>query len=663
MSGFSFRKNMVFDWDGCSFRIERMAANGEVLLEALDTGNLTLVPQEKILSEYGSGSVLVKPEGVASGFPSSFCRPMDELSEKVRAEFTRRKKYIDRVLRDGPSAISNEQLRLIIQEVALEISDPLPPSSITIYRWKRRYLRNEDSRALIPRHDLRGPRKEGQETKLYSLLCASVEEAFKASPAATLPYIYAKFAQKIQAEQQTTLDDSLAKVPSLRTVYRWVGRLGAYEIYALRNGVPAAEKKFRSIGAGVKTSVILERVEIDHTPLDLFLVDEKTGLPLGRPTLTVLIDHFSRMLLGYYLSYGDPSTEAVMGALRHAVLPKQRAESSRYGLEIDNSWVCYGKPDVLVVDNGLEFHGRDLESVAYDLGIRIQYCPKHEPRFKGVVERFLKTINYFFAHQLPGTSLAKWHLRGDYDPQKSAILTLSEFKHIFEKWVVDIYAQRRHRGIGTTPAAMWRQGLLRRSPELPQSRDLLNQRIGNVTQRSLRATGIELHGIRYNGDALTPILRAYGIGVTVRVLYHAADLGEIQVWGPDSSEPVSVRAIDYAYASGLTAIQNKMIRQYARDQGMQTENKADLDRAYQALMNFVESLMRSRRHRDRRNGAKIQGPEDVTTKERIKKTPSRSGEASTARHKSPKVPYLDSADSLSPTNYPKFSLKNEKGVL
>jgi hypothetical protein len=31
---------------------------------------------------------------------------------------------------------------------------------------------------------------------------------------------------------------------------------------------------------------VLERVEIDHTKLDLFVVDQKTNLPIGRPWLT-----------------------------------------------------------------------------------------------------------------------------------------------------------------------------------------------------------------------------------------------------------------------------------------------------------------------------------------------------------------------------------------
>lgn len=313
------------------------------------------------------------------------------------------------------------------------------------------------------------------------------------------------------------------------------------------------------------------------------------------------------MLLGFHLSFDNPSTGAVMGALRHAILPKSPVTQAIPELETKHKWACYGRPDVMVVDNGLEFHGKDLDSVSYDLGIRIQYCPKHQPRFKGVVERYLKSVNYFFAHQLPGTSLAHWHLRGDYDPLKHAVLTLAEFHQIFQKWVLDDYAQTVHRGMSETPWARWHEGLRHREPELPESVQALQQRIGQVEERALRNDGIVLHGIRYNSDALAPMLRAYGAGTKVRVLYDHEDLGDIQVWGPDSADPVRVLALDQSYALGLTALQNDMIRAAVREKGASQQDQTALQQAKQDIIKAVESLMGSRKQQDRRLGAKIRG--------------------------------------------------------
>jgi len=276
-------------------------------------------------------------------------------------------------------------------------------------------------------------------------------------------------------------------------------------------------------------------------------------------------------------------------------------------LVTENDWPCYGRPKVLVLDNGLEFLGHTLESVAYDLDVHLQFCPKRTPRFKGVVERYLKTVNYFFAHQLPGTSFARFYQRGDYDPQKAALLTFAEFKQIFEKWVLDVYAQTRHRGIDITPWARWQQGLAHYEPVLPEDLRSLQRRIGLVDERSLRHDGILLHGNYYNGEEVAPILRAYGEGVKVRLVYDPEDLGEIQVWGPDDVDPVTVKAVDYEFAHGLTHNQNKFIRKQLREQGDATVDRAALERARLELAQAIEALMISRKHTARRRSAALRG--------------------------------------------------------
>jgi len=45
---------------------------------------------------------------------------------------------------------------------------------------------------------------------------------------------------------------------------------------------------------GVKASKILEQLQIDHTGIDLIVVDERERQPIGRPCLTVAIDVYSR---------------------------------------------------------------------------------------------------------------------------------------------------------------------------------------------------------------------------------------------------------------------------------------------------------------------------------------------------------------------------------
>lgn len=661
MGGFGFRTNTAFEWNGAQFRIERLQPNGEVLLERQDSGELSILTREALLSAYGNGEISVSGDGLAlsgSVIPA-YGRPLEDLSEAAQAEAKRRQHYLCFILDQGKPVFTQAYMRPLIKQAGEIIGDQKLPSVISIYRWVRRYRTSGDSRSLIPRHDLRGSNKSRQGDRLLQLVAESIEEAFMASPMATVPTIYTRVLAKVDEENRRTLGDKLLKAPSLRTVYRMLAKADVYELVCLREGKAAADKRHRIVMMGIRTSHILERVEIDHTPLDFFLIDERTWLSLGRPTLTVVIDHFSRMLLGYYLSFGDPSAAAVIGALRHAILPKSPTAEVIPGLKVEHGWLCYGSPDLLAVDNGLEFHGKDLENVAFDLGVQILYCPKHQPRFKGVVERYQKTINYTFSNQMPGASFARLHLRGDYDPQKHALLTLAEFKHVFEKWVVDVYAQTRHRGIGMTPWAKWQEGLKRREPELPGDLRGFARRIGLSAERSLHPDGIYLQGIRYNSDLLSPILRRHGVGVQVRVLYDPEDLSEIQVWGPDDSDPVSVMALDQDYANGLTAKQNGMVRALLREQGAATEDKPALQRARYDLIQAVDKLMVSRKQRDRRKSGAIRGMSSNHPERDLKLATPPRGEPIPKKTKP--VPAGEANQARLPSPLPTFQLKRQGG--
>lgn len=608
MHGFSLRLGMVFDWhDGASYRIERLQPNGDILLERIGDGHLCMSTQQALLDDFRQGKITTAttaPGESGHRRKAVFSRPLQDLSEPVQAEVVRRRAYIEAFEAQGCS-YTPERLQPLIQTVAARLKDPCPPSAITLYRWHRSLRDSDDTRSLIPRHDLRGPRTSRQSDRTLELLGLAVEAAFKASPRATVQDIYVRLVSKIRSENLTRANP--LPVPSIRTVYRLKEKANAYEMASLKTGKAAADKRFRSVTGTSTSSRILERVEIDHTPLDLFLTDDTQHIPLGRPTLTVVIDHYSRMLLGYHLSFDSPSTASVMRALRHAILPKAHPTPVLPGLRLEHDWPCFGIPDVLVVDNGLEFHSSDLESVAFDLNIRIQYCPKHQPRFKGVVERYLKTVNYHFAHQFPGTSFSKLHERGDYDPVRDALLTFSEFVQIFEKWVVDVYAQQIHRGIGVTPWSRWHSSLKDFQPVLPKDLHLLQQRIGKVTERRLHRDGITLHDLKYNSEALASVLLQYGDGTKLRVAYDPDDLGEIQVWAPDAQDPLTVRAINHAMASGQTLRRLKALQAKARELGHQSEDRDAVQRAKQDLVQEIDALMSSRKQKDRRKAAALKG--------------------------------------------------------
>lgn len=117
----------------------------------------------------------------------------------------------------------------------------------------------------------------------------------------------------------------------------------------------------------------MERVEFDHTKLDLMIIDLATGLPLGRPHITALIDVFTKNVIGIFVSFHKPGYLSVMKCLLHAIKPKNYLE--RDFPEVENEWLCFGLPELIVVDNAPEFYSQDFEDACAQLGISIHYAP------------------------------------------------------------------------------------------------------------------------------------------------------------------------------------------------------------------------------------------------------------------------------------------------
>ncbi|WP_445288678.1 Mu transposase C-terminal domain-containing protein [Variovorax atrisoli] len=623
MTGFMFRNNMAFEWKGAPFRVERLLPDDELLVEQTQTGSLTKCTRAQILHAYEEGHLRVA--AAATAMPPNtavFGRPLQDLPPSTQKETARRWRYVTQVLEAGPPMFTSHYLQPLLTRIAAQLHDEHPPSRATFYRWYKRYLRSGQPRGLVPRYDLRGSSRSKQADEVHRIFSEEVDKAFNLSRAASVSSISDSLGKRIAFENARRLPDDQLRIPHKRTVYRMVARMDAFDLTARREGPVAADRRFKLVGQGPESKDILERVEVDHTPLDLFLIDESTGLSLGKPLLTMFLDHYSRMPLGYYLSYGGASAAAVMGALRHAVLPKTAAAQVMAELRTEHAWPCYGLPDTLVLDNGLEFLGDTLESVALDLGIRLQFCPKHQPRFKGTIERFLKTCNHHFVHQLPGTSLARLHQRGDYDPAKHAVLTLGQFVQIFEKWMLDVYAQRPHRGLeGLSPWEQWKEGALRREPALPGSLDMLRQRIGLVSERPLRREGITLNSIQYNGEALQPVINTFGVGIKVRVLHDPNDLGEIFVWSPDSNDPVTVPALKPEYAKGLSATQHELMLEVKRERGQHARDSTGARDAQAHIADQVTKLMEDRKQSKRRKAASLRGDSSATlrSKEELEK--------------------------------------------
>lgn len=529
-------------------------------------------------------------------------RPFDTYPEAAQREAFRRRAYLDALEQRDPKTRSYTPYYLseLINLVALSIGDHIPPSATSLYRWHQRLLLAQgDLRALIPRIDRRGGRSPRLPAEVQELLAEVTDRVYLNKQRNPIRAVHD--ALLIEISKENIKRTEKLPFPDYSTVRRHIRSLPCYDVDLARYGREFARKKYRHSGISPAASYILERVEIDHTPLNVFVCDEEALLVLGRPYVSWLLDCHSRMILGFYLSFSPPSIEAVLRCLRHAIESKDYVRE-QYP-DIVNEWPCFGIPMLAVVDNGLEFHSKDLLRATFELGIHYQFCPPRTPWFKPMVERSLRSLAEQFAHLLPGTSFANWFDRYGYDPLKEGVVTMAELVHALHIWIIDVYAQSYHRGIKQTPYSAWKASMELAAPRtIPTER--LNLILSQQAERVLGHAGIELHGLRYNCEELLVLRKQLGDRLRVQLRFDPEDLGSITVLHPSTKAPISVPCLTPGYADGLALYQHNLIQKTLRNEGLKASDPLALAKAKAHMQDVVGQLVQSRKLSDRKKAAR-----------------------------------------------------------
>lgn len=571
-------------------------------------------PIAALIAAYDSGSLtFIDGDSDARGRTDAsktktFGRPLADMSEATKRSFSRKREYLRR-LDDRGALVFNRRgtLELATKAIASEIHDPHPPSRSTLHRWYLAWKRSDSShRGLVPRFDRCGATGVGRLPDLVeSVMVEAIDGQYLTEQRLSAVEVYASVVTILQALNKERLDNEQLPIPSLRSFQRRIASLNRYERMARREGSRAAKRHFRNVTGMVKVDRILERVEMDHTPLNLFVIDGKTGLPLGRPDLTVAIDYRSRMCLGYFISFHGHGADAVLQCLRHAIMSKSYMKE-RFP-EVMLWWPAMGLPSVLVVDNGLEFMGYALAAACQELGIDLQFMPKRRPDWKGTVERFLKTFAHQFIHRLPGTTFHSIKARGDYDPNTCAVVTMQDLERWIHSWICDEYHNTRHRGLLQRPVDAWTESALKYPPPMVADVRQLDFALGEAEERTLWHYGISLFGTeRYNSPELGRMFAQLD-NVRVRVRYQRANIGKIFVEHPISKEFIEVPNVDPEYAQGLTLLQHEIIRSSQRTEAEGRVDRAALLQSKARIQEETRKLLLSKNLRDRRAGVKRLG--------------------------------------------------------
>ena len=235
-------------------------------------------------------------------------------------------------------------------------------------------------------------------------------------------------------------------IPSYSSVHRMLTSLEPAIVTLAQEGKKAYKERF-DIVLIREADFANDIWQADHKELDVTVLDPD-GKPF-RPWLTAVIDDYSRAVPGYYIGVEAPSILRTALAFRQAIWKKT-----------DPQWLVCGLPGEFYVDHGSDFTSRHIEQVSADLKVGLSFSLVGEPRGRGKIERFFRSVNQLLCSGLPGYLVPR---AGDERP----LLKLEEFQIIFHKWLVSDYLHRVHSETGMTPFNKWNINSF--MPRLPDS--------------------------------------------------------------------------------------------------------------------------------------------------------------------------------------------------
>ncbi len=418
---------------GGTFVVSRRIGREKVLVEQRDNGEARILTLRELAAALAASA---DPEGSeASHVPAT---DLGSFSDEEWATAQRRFAVIQPLL--------NRQYRTRADVAAAAKAAGCDAS--TIYEWIKAYQDSGFVSALVPKKAGRKPGRTTLDDVREKIVAEAIEQVFLDKQRHTIEQVITEVnrvckSRKLKPPSPNVVRDRVARQPE-RLVHMRRGRRDIVrdKLTAQRGSIPGGDHP-------------LALVQIDHTPADLEVVDEDSRRPMGKPWITLAIDVFSRMVVGFYLSMERPNAAAVGMCISMGVLPK---DGYLRELGVEGDWPAFGKMRVIHSDNGAEFKGTMMERAAAEHDMILKLRPGRQPNYGGHIERLMRTANDM-VHGLPGTTFANPRDRKGYDSEREAVYTLREFEAHLVDWIVNQYNSNLHGAISMTPRRKWQLGL------------------------------------------------------------------------------------------------------------------------------------------------------------------------------------------------------------
>lgn len=468
-------------YQSVAYRITELLDYNSVLAVNLETGRSASLPIKQLKAA---------PQSISESKYYEF----EEINENDKKEAQRRYQMIKPLFDIG------DFCRKDVEELAQRIG----ASVTTLYRWVNQYKGSRSISSLIPKR--RGWKKELSRLspEVDNILKRVIEEVYLTPQRLKV--------SKIIREVNVQCAKAGLKIPHPNSVRYRVKQISERDTLRHRGQKEKASNKFEpAAGKFPNANYPLAVVQIDHTEVDLIIVDEYNRKPIGRPYLTLAIDVFSRCVVGMYLSLDAPSAVSVGMCVAHAMCSKEAWLEAR---GIDTDWPMCGIMDKIHVDNGSDFRSETFRLSCIEYNIDLEFRPVKRPKYGGHIERLMGTCMNE-VHDIPGTTFSSIKERGEYKSDKMAVMTLNELERWLSIYITQVYHASIHSGIGARPIKKWETGVFGNAdtdghglPSVPASIGTVLRDFLPIYRRTIQTYGVAIDGLRYYDDIMRKWINA-----------------------------------------------------------------------------------------------------------------------------------------------------------
>lgn len=477
-----------------------------------------------------------------------------------------------------PLLTDPQRTRAKVQERAAEFGK----HTNSLYTWIKLYKESGTLTALMPQE---------RSDKGQKRVDAAIEQIIQKAIDEEYLNKQQKSPNKVYEAIEMLCKNAGLKPPHSNTVRNRLNALPEAVKIHRRRGAKAARDRFApSLGQFPGADYPYAVIQIDHTPLDIITVDDVHRLPLDRPYLTLAIDVFSRMIVGFHVSYDPPSAVSVGLCLSQAILPKDLLLAE---MDISTPWPCWGIPTTVHADNAKEFRGAMLTKACKQYDINLEWRPVGRPHFGGHIERLMGTVAKEI-HTLPGTTFSNIQKKGEYDSTGQSALTLTELERWLLIYITGVYHQRFHSGIQCSPIKKYEEGIFG-SAKVPGSGlppkivDELRLRLDFMpfVERTVQDYGLLIDDIYYFSDVLRRWINATVPGKSKLkqkfiVRFDPRDISHVWFFDPELQTYFEIPYRDISHPS-ISIWELKAVKKYIVERGLGEINEDLIFNAYEEM--------------------------------------------------------------------------------